>query len=70
LLLSQLEEHTSSAADYADLLEFNPYAVQFRYEAFEELGASFDRSAVIRRVTGLIESTQHRVENSAPEEEQ
>jgi hypothetical protein len=36
------------------LLEFNPYAVQFRYEAFDEIGEPLPRGEVIERVGALL----------------
>ncbi len=54
LLLSVLRMQEQSVDDDYDLLEFNPYAVQFRYMAFAEMGEPLKRSAVIERVGGLL----------------
>jgi len=50
LLLSTLNLHEQDVDNYYDLLEFNPYAVQFRYEAFDEIGEPLNREQVIERV--------------------
>jgi len=63
LLLSILAKCGVITEDYTDLLEFNPYAVQLRYEAFDEIGKPLDRAAVIRRVTEVVESTQQIINN-------
>jgi HEPN domain-containing protein len=54
LLLSMLSAHGQSIESYYDLIEFNPYAVQFRYEAFNEIGEPLDRDAVSARVDELV----------------
>lgn len=40
LLLNMLESQHQKVSMYLDVIELNPFSVQFRYEAFEELGAS------------------------------
>lgn len=59
LLLSVLRMQNQDVAGYDDLLEFNPYAVQFRYTAFVEMGEPLKRIKVIERVGELL----RRVEN-------
>jgi len=54
LLLSTLNMRGENVDSYYDLLEFNPYAVQFRYEAFDEIGTPLERAKVIKRVGTLL----------------
>jgi HEPN domain-containing protein len=54
LLLSVLAMQGQNVEDDYDLLEFNPYAVQFRYEAFAEIGEPLKRGKVIERVGALL----------------
>jgi HEPN domain-containing protein len=58
LLLSQLQARSEQVEAFSDLLEFNPYAVQLRYEAFDELGEPLDRKYVVERVTALLEQVK------------
>ena len=53
LLLSILQAYVNLES-YDDLIELNPYAVQFRYEAFDEMGEPLNREAVIARVDELV----------------
>lgn len=41
-----------------ELIEFNPYAVQYRYEAFEEVGTPLDRSTVVDSVGRLLKMVE------------
>lgn len=59
LLLSLLCTHEPEANTYADLLEFTPYAVQFRYAAFDEVGELLAREAVIERVSALLRQVEN-----------
>ena len=54
LLLSVLHVQGQDVSDCYDLLEFNPYAVQFRYAAFDEIGTPLPRVKVIERVGTLL----------------
>ncbi|MEW6228124.1 MAG: HEPN domain-containing protein [Bacillota bacterium] len=58
LLLSMLTAHGQSVDSLYDLIEFNPYAVQLRYEAFDEVGEPLQRDAVIARVGELVRKVQ------------
>ncbi|HNR31797.1 MAG TPA: HEPN domain-containing protein [Candidatus Hydrogenedentes bacterium] len=58
LLLRLIAERGCSVEPLLDLIAFNPYAVQYRYDAFDEMGETFDRDAAIARVgevLGMIE---------------
>ncbi len=54
LLLSMLSDYDRSVESYYDLIEFNPYAVQFRYEAFDEIGEPLNREIVGARINELV----------------
>jgi HEPN domain-containing protein len=58
LLLNELHSHGQNVEHLDDLVEFNPYAVQFRYEAFDELGSSLDRNAVKKQIYDLLRMVQ------------
>jgi HEPN domain-containing protein len=68
-LLSVLKNLGEDIAAYLDLIDLNPYAVQFRYEAFDDLGGSVDRDSVIRRVAQILEHVQKELnkQGGAPE---
>ena len=53
-LLMLLEAHAQHVGPFQDLVELNPYAVQYRYEAFDEMGSPIDRSAVLDQVRALM----------------
>ena len=55
LLLNALGHHGQNVEPLYELIEFNAYAVQYRYEAFEEVGRPLDRKAVRVRVAELLQ---------------
>jgi len=57
-LLALLIEHGIDVGDLWDLVEFNLFAVQFRYEAFDLFEEVLDREAVIRRVIALVQRVE------------
>lgn len=62
LLLSILTAHGQSVDSLDDLIEFNPYAVQFRYEAFDEIGGDpLQRGIAITRVSELVRKVEELV---------
>jgi HEPN domain-containing protein len=58
LLLNLLNAHDQLDDSFYQLVEFNPYAIQYRYEAFDEIGEPLNRDVVIDRVGKLIEKIQ------------
>lgn len=52
-LLNMLKDQGQNVESLYDLIEFNPYAVQYRYEAFEEIGNPLDRSNVTDHIADL-----------------
>jgi HEPN domain-containing protein len=57
-LLALLTEHGIDVQDLWDLVEYNLFAVQFRYEAFDLFEEVLDREAVIRRVVALVQRVE------------
>jgi len=54
--LSLLEAHGQEVSDFQDMIELNPYAVQYRYGAFDEISGFIDHMAVVSRVHELVAS--------------
>ena len=50
LLLSTLETRDQNVESLQELIEYNPYAVQYRYEAFEEVGDEIPDSHIFAGV--------------------
>lgn len=53
-LLAELEGQGADVGAFWDLVKFNTFAVQFRYEPYDEVDTDLDRDAVIVQVTSLI----------------
>jgi HEPN domain-containing protein len=59
-LLAMLEEHGEKVPeDFHDLVDLTDFAVQYRYEAFENLGEELDRSEVTKRVERFIRHVEN-----------
>jgi len=60
LLLAELEQSQSGveADRFTDMIEYNVFAVQFRYEAYDTGPDSLDRKETIQRLTGLVEHVE------------
>ncbi len=54
LLLRLLEEQGIDVEKFWELVDYNIFAVQFRYEAFDLSTESIDRSDAIRQTTNLL----------------
>jgi HEPN domain-containing protein len=54
VLLSLLEEEGCKVGKFWDLVEFNAFAVQFRYEAFNSSKETLDREGTCRRIRNLL----------------
>jgi len=63
--LNALEEHDESVEPFEELIEFNSYAVQYRYGAYPELGDSLDRPSVVERVGKLLRMVWSKADASA-----
>jgi HEPN domain-containing protein len=59
-LLRLLEELGADVGPFQDLIEYNPYAVQLRYETFEPGDEPLDRDQAIERTRDLLEHVQRR----------
>ena len=66
LLISLLEESGEEAKAFSDLAEFNPYAVQLRYDAFDDLNEDLERDPIITRVTQLVEQVRQMIATKEP----
>jgi len=55
LLLQRLENYGKDVSLYWDLLEFNPFAVQLRYDDLSERDVDIDREREIERLEALLE---------------
>jgi YD repeat-containing protein len=59
-LLAMLEEHGEKVPeDFHDLVDLTDFAVQYRYDAFENLGEELDRSGVTKRVERFIRHVEN-----------
>ncbi|HNT33412.1 MAG TPA: HEPN domain-containing protein [bacterium] len=61
LLIRELQNAGADIAPFLSLLEFNTYAVQFRYEALGAPDEPIDRENVIREIRLLLEQVQRAV---------
>jgi HEPN domain-containing protein len=55
LLLGMLKDQNQRVESFYDLIEFNPYAVQYRYDAFEDFENPLDRADVTIRIEHLLQ---------------
>lgn len=60
-LLGSLQAHGEDVEHFRGLIEFNPYAVQFRYDSFDEIGSALDRNDVLKRVGELIDFVNRKI---------
>lgn len=60
-LLTLLEELGAKVTPFLDLIEYNPYAVQLRYETFELSDERLDRERAVERIHALLDKVQARV---------
>ncbi len=66
LLLSALARRGQAMESLHALIELNAYAVQYRYEAFEDIGAPLDRSRTRDRVGELLQTVKAVVDADHP----
>lgn len=60
-LLKLLADLGADVARFQDLIEYNPYAVQFRYDTFELGDEPLDREQAIERIQDLLEHVEQLV---------
>jgi len=65
-LLSILKQSGENVKDLWDLMEFNLFAVQFRYEPIALTEDTFDRVEIIRRIKLLINPVHDLIESRKP----
>jgi len=53
-LLELLQQSGNDVEDLWDFIELNPFAVQYRYEAYEEIGSELDCETIYDQVSFLI----------------
>ena len=62
-LLEFLESIGHDIERYWDLVEFNTFAVRFRYETFDYLEESLDREVVVEKVEELIRHAEKLIDS-------
>lgn len=62
-LLEFLESIGHDIKRYWDLVEFNTFAVRFRYETFDYLEESLNREVVIEKVEELIRHVDKQIDS-------
>ena len=62
-LVDMLKEHDAEAARFDELVEYTPYAVQFRYGAGDPGAIPLDRDTAIQRVKVLLKEVRQRLED-------
>jgi len=65
LLLHLLNESGADVDTFYDLIEYNAFAVQFRYESFDFSGEPIDRVEAIRRVAFLVNYVEKLLRSSS-----
>ncbi len=60
-LLRLVERREPEAGRFEDLIEYNPYAVQFRYGSFENEASPIDRQEAVRRLEALRRQVRQRL---------
>lgn len=62
LLLNILRDHSQDTHPFSGTIEFNAYAVQYRYEAVDDVGRPLGRTAAIRLVRLLLDAVDDLIE--------
>jgi HEPN domain-containing protein len=63
VLLNTLEHLGADVSSLWDLVEFNVFAVRFRYESVESYDPPLDREGTIRRVADIVNEVEKLVES-------
>ncbi len=64
-LIDCLEKNGVGIPSANELVDLNDFAVQYRYEAFDNLEGTLDREAVVMKITALLEEIAKSVNNPA-----
>ena len=71
ILLDLLADNgVKQVADYRPLTRLTPFAVQFRYEEYDELAEVFDRSDLIEEIREFLEGVSAAIESKASQEDE
>ena len=66
-LISMAEESGGDLpGPLGELVDLTDFAVQYRYEAFEDLGEDIDRQDLAARVEELVRFVEHQIEARSP----
>lgn len=60
-LLDILEMNGHDVKQFYDLVEFNPYAVEFRYDPLNDLEGLLDREEIIERIKTLFHYVEKQI---------
>ena len=63
-LLRRVQSRESDVEQFEELIEYNPFAVQFRYESSDPDIAPIDREDAIRRLEALRQEVSRRMEEA------
>lgn len=66
-LLATLEEQKVDVGAYWGFAQFNSFAVQFRYEAYPELGSALNRSEIVKKVGELLSRVKATLQKAGPD---
>ncbi len=61
-MIEMLREQDQDVEGLHDLIEFNLCAVQYCYEAFDEIGNGLDRETVNERIANLLREVEAIIE--------
>jgi HEPN domain-containing protein len=61
MLFGLIEERGGEVKQFLDLVRYNSFAIQFRYEQADEVRQELDRDAAIRQVTEIVEHVERLV---------
>ena len=68
LLMATLEDQGETITDdIRSLMDLTDFAVQFRYEAFEDIEEMLDRKHMLQQAASLIERVERRLEETTTE---
>ncbi|MDE0407630.1 MAG: HEPN domain-containing protein [Alphaproteobacteria bacterium] len=60
-LLEMVTAHEPEARRFRALVEYTPYAMQFRYTGQDMLAGSLDRGKIVEEVSALLEEVRRRL---------
>ena len=66
-LLEMLTAHEPDAHRFGALIEYTPYAVQFRYTGQDMPAGSLDRERIVEEMSELLEEVRRRINGETPD---